>query len=246
MLFGRLKPSKKYKINSLEVTLKKFFPTADFIVLSDSDDESQNDNTEPLLQEIVANNESTIKDEISKSLLMEFDSSSDGALESLLKVRPEENIVKHPKKIKARRQSAYVPSIAEYSIKTQRLPPSSAYAKKSMIDKPALTINYKETKSIVKAPYDLKEEAIKLNNIKKKIYCQQFLKIGDEKKEIENNTLKASSPEIKLQKKPPLKIRKRSNSMYSENVELSEIDNEFKKIPILKTCRPIRRCRNPK
>lgn len=226
MFCGRLKPSNKYKINSLEVTLKKFFPTADFIVLSDSDDERQNDITEPLLRS---------------------DSSSDEALESLLKVRPEKNVVKNPKKIKARRQSAYVPSIAEYSIKTQKLPPSSSYAKKSMIDKPPLSINYKETKSIVKAPYDPKEETIKLNNIKKRIYCKQFLKIGnEEKKEIENNPLESSSSEIKLQKKPPLKIRKRSNSMYCQNVELSEIDDEFKKIPILKTCRPIRRCRNPK
>lgn len=269
MLCGRLQPSRKYRVDSMEMMLKKIFPNADFIVLSDSDDENNNEESS-LLTEIIVDNENAINEEISKCLHHEFndDSSVDDVLVPLLKKNiSEKNIPVEPKKIKARRPSMCVPSIAEYSIKTQKLPPSSAYAKKSKIDKPALSLNYKETKPIVKAPYDPKEEAIKLNNIKEKIYCKKFLKLDDQKKEVknevtakkdekvtvkeeekkkaQNNSLASTSSEVKLQKKSPLKVKQRSNSLISEVIELSESDDEFKKIPILKTCRPVRQCWRP-
>jgi hypothetical protein len=227
MLCGRLKPSNKYKVSSLEACLKKFFPTADFIVLSDSDDDP-----ESLLREIEVSNENVIKDEISECLLQDYDSCSYEAFQLLLKQIPEENICR-PKKAKFRRPSVYVPSIAEYSMKTQKLPPASAYAKRSKIFKPALSLNYKNAKPFVKPPYDPKEETIKLNNVKERIYCKQFLKISNEKKEIkdelkqetENVKLEESLSEVKLEIKLPLKIRKRSKSMYNEIIDLSENDD---------------------
>ena len=169
MLWGRLKPSKKYRVDSMEIVLKKIFPTADYIVLSDSDDETNNNEENSLLREIVVDNENAINEEISKCLHQEYndDSSVDDVLVPLLKKNiSEKSIPVEPTKMKARRPSMCVPSMAEYSLKTQKLPPSSAYAKKSKIDKPALSLNYKETKPILKARYDPKEEAIKLNNIK--------------------------------------------------------------------------------
>lgn len=221
----------------MECFLKKIFPTADYIVLSDSEDENVDD-PESLLVMI---EQDDINDEIVKSLQQESndDNSSFDASKTAKKVDvPKPNLMNEnqlkPAKttnVKTRRMSICVPSIAEYSLKTQKLPPSSAYAKRSKANKPAFYLNYKEAKQNVKVQYDPKEEAIKLKNIKEKIYCKQFLKMDDEKelkvqgkKVINNISPTASSSQTKLEvvKPRPFMMRKRANSTKPEVVELTD------------------------
>lgn len=234
MLCGRIKPSVKYNVDSMEWFLKKCFPTADHIVLSDSDDENVED-PESLLVMIEEEDENAINDEIVKSLQQE--STDDNIFVNTLESSMKDSVNKVSKQSKTRRRSICVPSIAEYSLKTQKLAPSSAYAKKSKGQKPTLSINYKETKPNVKVQFDPKEEAIKLNKIKEKIYCKQFLKMDDAKKDIKverkdptkdkdekNISLAVSSSETKLMIEKPRTFRKRKRAYFkkSEAIELSE------------------------
>jgi hypothetical protein len=118
-------------------------------------------------------------------------------------------------------------SIAEYKTKTLKLKPASAYANPSERPKVQISIPYKHKLAPKIENFDPKNEAMKLNGIKEKIYTQLYLGKSEnlplnETSEISETNKSSAKDESNNSIESGKKIAKRRRSLLEEKKELTK------------------------
>lgn len=246
MLDGILKPSAKYRVSSLEEVLQKFFPiSVDAITVIDDEEECEDQHIEDRKL-----NSETDCDSSEKSVeFIENTRETNGQENKNSEKKPQCNM-------EMRKKSINVPSISEYSLKTQKLVPASSYAKKSNVTKTPISINYKNPKPSISKINDPVLEAVKLRDVKKKIYLKNTFYANDIQRqkitieiEEENNNKSVSEGDESTEEGTADKcnsLRKRKLSIHVEHQECSNSDDNFEAIPICKSKRPLKKGRKKK
>lgn len=219
---GALPNLSQEKLNSLENSLGKFFPKEMFFP----------ENCVDLTEEDPTQTFKVPTPNSSLPLTLDINPNEDYLME-LPFIAPNFSIIEEiSKPIKSPLKKSDG-SISVYKTKNLKLRPASAYAKPSSDGaKDTFTVRYKEKIAETKT-FDPKEEAIKLANIKEKIYASCFLKKSslDEKSPIGSDRAttivdddKTDESNEHLKDIPVNNQKRRRKSLFVENVDENNIE----------------------